>query len=209
MTDRPDEFIPTRQSLLSRLRSWDDQESWSVFFNTYGRLIYDVARKAGLRDGEAQDVVQETIISVARELPQFKYDPRLGSFKSWLRQIARRRIVDHFRRSPKEVLFSQGPATGDTTHTAAEPDYQCERGTPFEEVWEAEWERHLMHTALQRVREQVTPRQFQIFDYYVLQEMPLAKVTKALGINAAQAYLAKHRVGRLLKRELLKLDRQM
>ena len=62
-----DDFIPTRRSLLSRLRNWDDQACWQEFFDTYGRLIYHLAVKASLTDAEAQDVVQETIILVLHE----------------------------------------------------------------------------------------------------------------------------------------------
>ena len=91
-----DELLPTRQSLLSRLRDWDDQESWREFFETYWRLIYSVARKSGLTDDEAQDVVQETVITVAKNIG--KYDPREGSFKSWLLHTTRWRIADQFRR---------------------------------------------------------------------------------------------------------------
>lgn len=64
MTEPADEFIPTRQSLLSRLKDWDDKASWRDFFNTYWKLIYSVSLKAGLRDEDAQEVVQETMISV-------------------------------------------------------------------------------------------------------------------------------------------------
>src|SRR4030095_11954380 len=60
------DLIPTRRRLLSRLRDWDDQESWQDFFNTYWRLIYEVALKAKLSETEAQEVVQETVISVAK-----------------------------------------------------------------------------------------------------------------------------------------------
>src|SRR6185436_3555024 len=98
MTSRPDEIIPTRASLLSRLRNWDDQQSWQRFFELYWKLIYSVARKAGLSDPEAQDVVQETIISVARHMPSFRYDPELGSFKAWLMQLTRWRIMDELRK---------------------------------------------------------------------------------------------------------------
>jgi RNA polymerase sigma-70 factor (ECF subfamily) len=59
-------FIATRWSLLSRLRNLDDQASWQDFFNTYWKLIYGVALKAGLNDAEAQDVVQETVLTVVR-----------------------------------------------------------------------------------------------------------------------------------------------
>ena len=63
-----DELLPTRQSLLSRLRDWDDQESWREFFDTYWRLIHGLALKCGLTDAEAQDVVQETMVSVAMSM---------------------------------------------------------------------------------------------------------------------------------------------
>jgi len=54
--------------LLSRLKDWRDDASWQEFFDTYWRLIYGVARKAGLSDAEAQDIVQETVFSVVRVL---------------------------------------------------------------------------------------------------------------------------------------------
>src|SRR5690349_20764222 len=91
-------FIPTRASLLSRLKNWDDQESWKDFFDTYWKMIYSVARRAGLNDTEAQDIVQETIVSVAKSMPQFKYDPTIGSFKGWLANVTRRRIIDRLRK---------------------------------------------------------------------------------------------------------------
>src|SRR6266487_4319585 len=53
------------------------------FFDIYWRLIYGVALRAGLTDAEAQDVVQETVISVAKHLPGFRYDPKVCSFKTW------------------------------------------------------------------------------------------------------------------------------
>ncbi|MBM3833633.1 MAG: sigma-70 family RNA polymerase sigma factor [Verrucomicrobia bacterium] len=68
MAENPDEFIPTRRSLLSRLKDWDDQESWKEFFNTYWKLIYGVAIKSGLTDAEAPDVVQDAIISIAKKM---------------------------------------------------------------------------------------------------------------------------------------------
>src|SRR5437667_9703979 len=81
MPEPANEFIPTRESLLSRLRNWDDQESWREFFDTYWRFIYGIGIKAGLSDAEAQDVVQETLLSVAKKMPGVKYDSAVGSFK--------------------------------------------------------------------------------------------------------------------------------
>src|SRR6516225_6696526 len=94
----PPDSLPTRRSLLSRLRNLGDDASWRTFFDTYWLLIYNVARKSGLTDADAQDVVQETIIAVARKMPEFRYDPAKGSFKNWLLLITRRRIHDHLRK---------------------------------------------------------------------------------------------------------------
>src|SRR5437867_1224129 len=100
--------LPTRASLLSRLRDLGDSDSWREFFETYWRLIYNVARKAGLSDDAAQDVVQETVIAVARKMPEFRYDPAKGSFKQWLLLITRRRIHDQLRRQYRSVPIADG-----------------------------------------------------------------------------------------------------
>jgi len=84
MTKRREEFLPTRQSLVKRLKRLDDQESWRDFFNLYWGLLYSTAIKAGLSDSEAQDVVQDTIILVSKKMDGFKYDPAVDSFKGWL-----------------------------------------------------------------------------------------------------------------------------
>ncbi len=75
-----DDFIPTRLSLLNRLKNWEDQRSWQDFFNTYWKFIYGVAIKAGLTDAEAQDVVQETVVTVAKKIKDFQLDAKRGSF---------------------------------------------------------------------------------------------------------------------------------
>src|SRR5437773_2232587 len=83
MKNDPDELLATRWTLIERLKNWDDQESWRQFFDTYWKLIYGVAIKSGLTH-EAQDVVQETVISVCKSMHTFKADPVYGSFKAWL-----------------------------------------------------------------------------------------------------------------------------
>src|SRR3954471_1118795 len=102
------ELIPTRQSLLSRLKDWNDQESWKVFFDTYWKLIYNAAVKAGLTDAEAQDVVQETVLSVLKKMPGFDYSAEKGSFKGWLLRLTSWRIVDQLRKRQKGIEVRNG-----------------------------------------------------------------------------------------------------
>src|SRR5215471_15631884 len=87
----------TRSSLIRKLQDWDDHGSWQQFFDTYWKLIYAVAIKAGLPDEDARDIVQETILAVAKQLRESGYDNAKSSFKTWLCLITRRRIIDHLR----------------------------------------------------------------------------------------------------------------
>lgn len=199
MSAPADEFLPTRLSLLSRLRDWEDGDSWKEFFDSYWRLLYGVAVKAGLTETEAEEVVQDTVVAVAKQMPAFKYD-RAGSFKAWLLQITRRRIVDQFRRRPPWHGAGRPPDDSPSRTSTAER-------VPAEEidlqpVWDEEWQRNLVDMALHRVKARVTPRQYQIFDLSVLKEWPIKEVAKTLNVNSAQVYLARHRVSRLVRAEL-------
>lgn len=203
---RPDELLPTRASLLSRLKDWEDQDGWREFFDTYWRLIFNVARHAGLNEAEAQDVVQETLLGVAKKMPAFRYDPAKGSFKAWLLLNVRSRIVEHWRRravadSHRAELTRGSPTETDPLHLIADP-----AGVELEAVWQKEWEDNLLQTALERTKAKVSARQFLIFDLATLKETPLGKITRTLDVNVAQVYLAKHRVGKVLKDELRKLQ---
>src|SRR3954470_21309373 len=88
----------TRRSLVDRLQNWEDRKHWQEFFDTYWKLIFSAARKSGLTETEAQEVVQETVITVAKKIGQLEYDPARGSFKGWLLHITRWRIADQFRK---------------------------------------------------------------------------------------------------------------
>src|SRR5258708_5431182 len=96
------ELIPTRQSLLSRLKDWDDASSWQEFFDMYWKLIYGTARRAGLQQADAQEVVQETLITISKAIRTFQYNPQQGSFKGWLCTTTTWRIRDRQRKVQRE-----------------------------------------------------------------------------------------------------------
>ena len=189
--------LQTRRSLLSRLRDFEDRESWQTFFDLYWRLLYNVARRAGLDDVDAQDVVQDTVMAVAREIPEFRYDPERGSFKQWLFRILRRRVADHFRK-----LYRR-PADAGVSPERLE---EMGDGVSLSDAWDQEWERSVLDAAIAQVRAQANPKHFQVFDYCVLKEWPVAKVASTLGMNAAQVYLARHRVSSAVKRAARRIN---
>ena len=197
----------TRKSLIERLNNWEDQKTWNEFYQTYWRLIYSVGTKSGLTREEAFDVVQETVIAIARQVQKGQYDPRAGSFKAWLLQMTRWRILDVFRaRKRQPSLADQGNADSeDTTNLTLERMSQ-EKDNLLENIWDKEWRDNITSAALERVKAKVSRRQYQIFDCYVMKGWGVKKTSEALGINAAQVYLAKHRVGNLVKKEVQGLE---
>ncbi len=201
--------LPTRASLLSRLRDVGDSDSWRAFFETYWRLIYNVACKSGLSDADAQEVVQETVIAVARRMPEFRYDPARGSFKQWLLLITRRRIQDHLRQVYRSLPVAGAVSLAEREEADAAlapvppPDAQIDA------AWEEEWRENVFQEALARVRARVDPKTYQAFAYCVRQNLRAPVVAKMLGMNTAQVYLARHRVSVAVKRAAKEIEQEL
>jgi RNA polymerase sigma factor (sigma-70 family) len=199
-------LLATRRSLVDRLADWDDRKNWQEFFDTYWKLIYAAARKSGLTEVEAQEVVQETVITVAKKVDKLKYDPAIGSFKGWLLQITRWRIADQFRkRDPVNV--ARRPRTVDDRLTATIERVPDPQAIDLDAIWEKEWQDNLFAAAITRVKKKVDPKHFQIFDCCVRKEWPSQKVSEQLRVSIGQVYLARHRVSALLKKEIKALEK--
>jgi len=216
MTSGHGTSLETRPSLLQRLKSGDDTQSWQEFYRIYGGLIRFFAEKAGLTADEAEEVVQETAIGVARRLPEFVYDPKVCRFKTWLLNLVRWRIQDQLRKREKQST----PAVPSSAEKTMSPSEETARTATIERIvdpsipefgadWDAAWEKNLLKVALERVRDRLEERQFQLFDLYVIKGWPPAEVAKTLRISVARVYLTKHRVSALLKKEVRGLERQI
>jgi RNA polymerase sigma factor (sigma-70 family) len=207
--------IPTRQSLLARLKDLGDQESWRDFFDTYWRLIHATALRAGLTEIEAQEVVQEVMIGAAKKLPSFTYDPGKDSLKGWLLAVTRWKVADQFRRR------APGSASGSATSTPA--GAKCVTGgedeatrtatvervpgqDDFDTIWDSEWRKNLLRAALDRVKLRVNPAHYEMYHLHMVQGLSARETARALDTSSASVHLAKHRVGRLVKVELKRLE---
>jgi RNA polymerase sigma factor (sigma-70 family) len=194
----PESFLATRRSLVQRLSNLGDHRTWQEFFETYWRLIYSVARKAGLNNFEAEEAVQETIISVVRKIPDFRYDPSIGTFRGWLLTIARWRIADQFRkRVNQETVALEGASI-----EGASLEHQR-----FTETWNQEWETHLLTASLERLKSKSSLAQFQVFECYVVKGWPAQKVAKELQVSIGSVYLAKNRLLPVLKEIMARVEK--
>ena len=206
-----DEPIPTRASLLDRLKDLGDEASWEEFHRTYRELIYSVARRSGLNETEASEAVQDTLLAVAKKMPGFKYDPAVDSFKGWLLKVTRWRILDQLERRKGSQSFRTSAATLEEQGTRTATIERVPDPAAFvpATIWEEEWEKNLLNAALGRIKRQVRPEQYEIYHLHVILEKPVREVGRTLGVSAGQVYLAKHRVGALLKKEIRRLEKQL
>jgi RNA polymerase sigma factor (sigma-70 family) len=193
-----DALAATRRSLLTRLKRSDDHDGWQRFFDTYASVIHAFGIRAGLTPAEADDALQETLLSVAKEMPEFRYDPARGSFKAWLFLISRRRIADQFRRR----MRAQRDGNDVLEAVAEAPDPNAHALSP---LWDEEWRENQLQIAIERVKSRVGARQWQMFDLAALQNWPTEKICSLLGVNRAQIYMARMRINRLLKAEVRSL----
>src|SRR5882724_6647379 len=98
MAEKRYETIKTRASLIGRIKDPESHAAWQEFHDIYASLIRWAALKKGLTEDEAQEVVQETLITVMKKIKDFQYDPARGSFKSWLLHTTYWRIHDQLRK---------------------------------------------------------------------------------------------------------------
>ena len=204
--DEPSDYLPTRSSLLFRLKEWNDSASWEEFFHAYNKSIHKIAYERGLTRVEAEEVAQETMVIVARQMPDFTYDRKIGSFKSWLFTVTRRAIFKYLnkqkhRNSKLPISFSSDGM--EELESFADP------APGFEQQWDAEWRLNLIHLSMDRVRRRIKPRQYQMFDLYVTQQLPMEQVTRMLNVNSAQVYMAKLRVSALVRQEINDLEKKL
>lgn len=193
----------TRQTLLERLRHLSDHRSWHEFFGTYQSLIYSVAKKSGLSHDEAEDVVQETMVRMTRKLPEFNYDPALGSFRGWLKKATRWCIVQRARhRLPHNTLPLEDAVDAEIeAGGAADPQIDPQ----FDQAWRQEEQQTLLRLASQRARAQVSDEQYQIYDCIVNKGWSAHRTATTLRLGLPKVYLAKCRVLKIVRAEVARL----
>ena len=196
-----DDSLPTRASLLLRLQDLDDHSSWMEFFDRYRRFIFGIALRMGLSRQDAEEVVQDTVISVSRGLPSFSYNPTKGSFKGWLMRVTQHKVVDQFRKLGRQV-----PTDGLPGETTATQEVAVDQ--PFDAFWEAEWQHNLLQVATDQLRLAVSPRNFQIFDWTVRMGRTAEETAKAFGISTVLVRVTKFRVLHEFKRILRRLEKE-
>lgn len=209
----------TRPSLLIRIRDAADREAWQQFVDLYAPLIYGLARKRGLQDADAADVTQEVFRSVANRIARsrgsgvrgqesgvgsqepsaWEYDPKRGSFRSWLYTVTRHKISDFLERK-------QPRGTGDTAtqmFLEEQPDTDEE-----ESDWQRKYQQRLFTWAAERIQGEFQEPTWRAFWQLAVEGKSGEEVARSLGMSVGAVYVAKSRVLARLKKEIEQLNRE-
>lgn len=181
------------------LRNLEDQAVWNRFFNSYWKLIYHSARSSGLEDADAQEVVQETVIAVTKNIGNLEYDRSKGSFKGWLMKTTKWKVIDQFRKIQKKQARE---SSDDSEKIENMPDDLH----GMETYWENNWQKDLLEAAMEKIRAEVNPLYFQVYDLLVAKDLKPKEVSGKLGISVSQVYLAKHRFTEALKKTVNEMN---
>ncbi|MFG0316888.1 MAG: sigma-70 family RNA polymerase sigma factor [Planctomycetota bacterium JB042] len=176
----------TRASLLARLSGDADRATWLEFFDAYGPLVHGYARGRGLQPVDADDVVQEVLLSLMRAMPGFRYDPARGRFRGYLRTVTARAISARIRQNR--------PAAALQDVELSDPALS----TDDDAVWEDEWRRYHVRRAMRVVEGEFGERDRLAFTRYAVNGDPPEQTARELGMSVDQVYQAKSRILRRL-----------
>jgi RNA polymerase sigma factor (sigma-70 family) len=178
---------PTRVSLLIRLRDAGDSAAWEEFQSVYGPMLYQYCCARGLSAADADDVRSDCYEAVVRQMPTFEYDRARGGFKSWLRTIAVRRMIDRLKKRGEaqadSAILAQLSSDAETT----------------DEIWEREWRQHHLRLCLDHARPQVNEQTWAIFESLLIGGASVDQVCSQMSVSANLVYKARTRVLELIR----------
>jgi RNA polymerase sigma-70 factor (ECF subfamily) len=175
----------TRSSLLLRVRDPGDQAGWREFDDIYRPLLIRYALRRGADPAMAEDVAQECLLAVSRQIARFE---RRRSFRAYLRAMVDHKLCD-------ALAKRRGP-TGVSDETLAE---LRDPASAPSELWESHWNEGVARMLLRRLHDKFAVHTLQAFELYVLDDRPVEEISKTLGMTANQIYVAKSRVARHLR----------
>jgi RNA polymerase sigma-70 factor (ECF subfamily) len=185
----------TSLSLLERLRARPDAPGWQRLVDLYTPLIHGWLRRHAVRPQDADDLVQEVLGVVVRELPHFEHDRRPSAFRCWLRTITLNRLRAFWRAQRTRAATAGYGDAEDRLRELEDPDGSLSR------LWDQEHDQHVLRRLLELIEPEFTPATWQAFRRVTLDGARPAAVAAELGLSVNAVLLAKSRVLRRLRQE--------
>jgi RNA polymerase sigma-70 factor, ECF subfamily len=189
-------MLETSASLLERLRRQPDAASWERLVGLYTPLLRGWLRRQEVPPEDVDDLIQEVMQVLVRELPNFHYDPQRGSFRGWLRTIVVHRVRMFWRSRQTRPLATGGSDLLQRLNELEDPHSDLSR------LWDREHDAHVVRRLLQGIEKDFEPATWQAFRRLVLDGVAAGAVAAELAMSLNAVYLARYRVLRRLREEM-------
>ncbi len=183
----------TSASLLERLASTGDNADWMNLLVIYRPFIERVAKSYPSLASHADDVAQEVMLVLMRELPVFQRQ-RSGSFRSFLRNVTVNQLRIALRKNSRERT-TLDPQVAQQLEQLADPL------SPAARQWDEDHDRAVMQRIIDVVKPTVQEKTWCAFERYALDDLPPDQVAQELGLSLNSVLLAKSRVLRRMREE--------
>jgi RNA polymerase sigma-70 factor (ECF subfamily) len=183
-------MVDTNETLLERLRHAEAHDAWKEFYDLYWGVILRYARKVGLNEHQAEDVLQETMMVLMRQLPEFRYDRGKGRFRNFLLTIVHRKAVAVLRRARRAAADSLKEGDAVDGHRAV-----------INAAAERRWKEAVMEEALRTLKahDAIDARTWAVFQAYALEQLPATEVAEKFGLSPNAVYQIRNRMLRRLR----------
>ncbi len=178
----------TRASLLLRLCDSEDHEAWVEFATLYEPVIYRILRQHGLQDADARDVMQELLLAVSRSVDRWNPAKECGTFRGWLRRVARNLVINWLEHRGRRVVATGGSNLQSMLDMLPAPD------KPDTVEFDRELRRAVFHRAAEQVRREVHGETWQAFWETTIAETSPVDAARKLGMTVGAVRVAKCRV---------------
>ncbi|MFO0967533.1 MAG: RNA polymerase sigma factor [Gemmataceae bacterium] len=184
----------TPRSLLERLRIQADPQSWQRLVDLYAPLLRNWLRHYGVSAADADDVVQDVLAVLVREIPHFRHDLRRGAFRRWLRGI----MVNRLR-----VFWRERQAR--TSAQAPDPDTFLQRledpSSELNDFWDREHDRQILQRLLTLLEPEFEATTWQAFRLVAVEGRSHLEAAQHLGLSPNAVRIAKSRVLKRMRQE--------
>jgi len=182
----------TSLTLLSSIETGSD-DAWARLDAIYRPFVYRWFRRRSISHEAAEDLTQDVMLVVARELPNFEHSGRPGAFRTWLRRITLFEEKAYWR---KMSLRGQ-PVGGTDFHETLQE--LGDAGSELTRLWEQQHDRHVLQKLLSDISPDFDPKTMQAFRRLAIDDTPPQQVADELGMSVGAVYTAKSRVVRRLR----------
>lgn len=185
----------TSLSLLDRACRGSESESWERLASIYTPLLQGWLRKFELQDADVDDLLQDVLLAVSRELHQFQHSGRTGAFRSWLRTILTHRLQNFWRSRKYRPSAKGGSSLLDQLRDLEDENSATSR------IWNAEHDQHVLAQMLEQIGPRFEGNTWEAFHRQMYGGESADAVAEALGMRVHAVYAAKSRVLRALRQE--------